>query len=61
MPTQGTSTAFCQVSTEVRTMSIIFEPESIGTLEVPNRLIRSATAEYMSDLEGKPEQPLADL
>lgn len=42
-------------------MSIIFEPESIGTLEVPNRLIRSATAEYMSDLEGKPEQPLADL
>jgi len=42
-------------------MSILFQPESIGTLELPNRLIRSATAEYMSDLEGKPEQPLADL
>lgn len=42
-------------------MSILFEPKSIGTLELPNRLIRSATAEYMSDLEGKPEQPLADL
>jgi 2,4-dienoyl-CoA reductase-like NADH-dependent reductase (Old Yellow Enzyme family) len=42
-------------------MSILFQPESIGTLELPNRLIRSATAEHMSDLEGKPEQPLADL
>lgn len=42
-------------------MSILFEPKSIGTLELPNRLIRSATAEHMSDLEGKPEPPLADL
>lgn len=42
-------------------MSILFEPNSIGTLQLPNRLIRSATAEYMSDLEGKPEQGVADL
>ncbi len=42
-------------------MSILFEPRSIGTLELPSRLIRSATAEYMSDREGRPEQPLADL
>ncbi len=42
-------------------MSILFSPKSIGTLELPNRLIRSATAEYMSDLEGRPEQPLAEL
>lgn len=42
-------------------MSILFTPKNIGTLEVPNRLIRSATAEYMSDLKGRPEKPLADL
>ncbi len=42
-------------------MSILFEPKNIGTLELPNRLIRSATAEHMSELEGRPEQPLADL
>jgi 2,4-dienoyl-CoA reductase-like NADH-dependent reductase (Old Yellow Enzyme family) len=42
-------------------VSILFEPKNIGTLELPNRLIRSATAERMSDLEGKPERPLADL
>jgi len=42
-------------------VSILFEPKNIGTLELPNRLIRSATAEHMSDLEGRPEQPLAEL
>lgn len=42
-------------------MSILLEPGNIGTLSLANRLIRSATAEYMSDLEGRPEQPLADL
>jgi 2,4-dienoyl-CoA reductase-like NADH-dependent reductase (Old Yellow Enzyme family) len=42
-------------------MSILFEPGNIGKLELPNRLIRSATAEYMSTLEGRPEKQLADL
>jgi 2,4-dienoyl-CoA reductase-like NADH-dependent reductase (Old Yellow Enzyme family) len=42
-------------------VSILFEPKNIGRLELPNRLVRSATAERMSDLEGRPEQPLADL
>ena len=42
-------------------MSILFESRKIGGLELPNRLVRSATAEYMSDLEGKPEQTMADL
>jgi 2,4-dienoyl-CoA reductase-like NADH-dependent reductase (Old Yellow Enzyme family) len=42
-------------------MSILFEPGTIGKRELRNRLIRSATAEYMSDLEGRPEKPLADL
>jgi 2,4-dienoyl-CoA reductase-like NADH-dependent reductase (Old Yellow Enzyme family) len=42
-------------------MSILFQPGTIGTLESPNRLVRSATAEYMSDLEGRPEKPLFDL
>ncbi|NIN64909.1 MAG: NADH:flavin oxidoreductase [Anaerolineae bacterium] len=42
-------------------MTALFESGTIGSLQLPNRLIRSATAEYMSDLDGKPEQPLADL
>jgi 2,4-dienoyl-CoA reductase-like NADH-dependent reductase (Old Yellow Enzyme family) len=42
-------------------MSMLFEPGTIGPLELPNRLVRSATAEYMSDLTGRPQQPLADL
>ena len=42
-------------------MSILFEPGVTGKLEIPNRLIRSATAEYMSTLEGRPEEHLADL
>jgi 2,4-dienoyl-CoA reductase-like NADH-dependent reductase (Old Yellow Enzyme family) len=46
---------------EDRAMSILFEPGTIGKLELRNRLIRSATAEYMSDLEGRPEKPVAEL
>lgn len=42
-------------------MSMLFEPSSIGSLELPNRLIRSATAERMSDLDGRPEEPLGEL
>jgi 2,4-dienoyl-CoA reductase-like NADH-dependent reductase (Old Yellow Enzyme family) len=42
-------------------MSILFEPGTIGKRELRNRLIRSATAEHMSDLDGRPQKPLADL
>ena len=42
-------------------MSILLKPANVGQLEVKNRLIRSATAERMSDLHGRPEKPLADL
>lgn len=42
-------------------MSLLFESGSIGDLQPANRLVRSATAEYMSDLDGRPEQALADL
>ena len=42
-------------------MSLLFQPGTIGTLELPNRLIRSATAEYMADLDGRPQEPMYDL
>ncbi len=42
-------------------MPILFQPGTIGSLQLPNRLIRSATAEYMSDLEGRPQEPMYDL
>ena len=35
-------------------MSLLFSPGKIGTLEIPNRLMRSATAERMAD-EAVPE------
>jgi len=40
---------------------VLFEPGTIGTLKLPNRLIRSATAERMADLDGRPRPPLKDL
>lgn len=40
---------------------MLFEPGTIGTLELPNRLIRSATAERMADPDGRPRPPLKDL
>ena len=33
-------------------MSNLFEPKSIGTLEMPNRFVRSATAERLADDKG---------
>ncbi|MGD2177745.1 MAG: NADH:flavin oxidoreductase [Anaerolineae bacterium] len=40
---------------------MLFEPGRIGTLELPNRLIRSATAERMADPDGRPRPPLKAL
>ena len=42
-------------------MSKLFEPASIGSLEVPNRFVRSATAEYLSDENGKPLPELSEM
>lgn len=41
-------------------MSLLFTPHSIGSLSIPNRLIRSATAERMSDNDGIPLPALED-
>lgn len=42
-------------------MSLLFAPGSIGSLNVPNRLVRSATAERMADSDGRPWPQLATL
>jgi 2,4-dienoyl-CoA reductase-like NADH-dependent reductase (Old Yellow Enzyme family) len=42
-------------------MSLLFTPSQIGNLDLPNRLIRSATAESMADAEGRPLPPLKRL
>jgi 2,4-dienoyl-CoA reductase-like NADH-dependent reductase (Old Yellow Enzyme family) len=42
-------------------MSILFTPGKIGTLKIPNRLIRSATAERMADEAGYPRQQYYDF
>jgi 2,4-dienoyl-CoA reductase-like NADH-dependent reductase (Old Yellow Enzyme family) len=42
-------------------MSILFTPTRIGTLEVPNRFVRSATGEGMCPLDGQVTDALVDL
>ena len=42
-------------------MSLLFTPGRIGTLELPNRLVRSATAERMADGDGRPKPQLRAL
>jgi 2,4-dienoyl-CoA reductase-like NADH-dependent reductase (Old Yellow Enzyme family) len=42
-------------------MSKLFEPASIGSLEIPNRFVRSATAEYLSDEDGRPLPELSEM
>jgi 2,4-dienoyl-CoA reductase-like NADH-dependent reductase (Old Yellow Enzyme family) len=42
-------------------MSLLFTPGSVGTITLPNRLIRSATAESMADAEGAPRPQLKVL
>ena len=43
------------------TLDTIFRPWRLGPLEVPNRLVRSATEEGLSTEEGAPTQRLIDL
>ena len=42
-------------------MSHLYEPKSIGTLEIPNRFVRSATAERLADDKGKPLPELGEM
>jgi len=42
-------------------MSLLFTPKNLGTLEIPNRLVRSATAERMADDSGQPRAMMLDL
>lgn len=43
-------------------MTLLFEPICIGALQIPNRIMRSATAEKMADPQtGVPLPPLGDL
>jgi 2,4-dienoyl-CoA reductase-like NADH-dependent reductase (Old Yellow Enzyme family) len=39
----------------------LFEPVSFGTLTLPNRIVRSATAEYLSDEDGRPLPELSEM
>lgn len=40
---------------------MLFEPGRIGTLQLPNRLMRSATAERMAEPDGRPRAALQDV
>jgi len=42
-------------------VSMLFTPGKIGTLGLPNRLVRSATAERMADADGRPRPQLRAL
>lgn len=42
-------------------MKTLFTPGNIGTLALPNRLVRSATAEYLADADGRPMPRLKQL
>jgi 2,4-dienoyl-CoA reductase-like NADH-dependent reductase (Old Yellow Enzyme family) len=42
-------------------MSILFTSGKIGSLEIPNRLVRSATAERMADDNGQPRSTMVDF
>jgi hypothetical protein len=42
-------------------MDTLFTPGRIGTLTLPNRLVRSATAERMADADGRPRPQLSAL
>jgi 2,4-dienoyl-CoA reductase-like NADH-dependent reductase (Old Yellow Enzyme family) len=42
-------------------MERLFTPGRIGTLELPNRIVRSATAEWLADDEGVPRPEMTEL
>jgi len=42
-------------------MSVLFAPGNIGNLVLPNRLVRSATAERLADADGWPQPRLKQL
>jgi len=42
-------------------MSMLFTPITIGALTLPNRIVRSATAERMADAEGRPQPQQAEM
>jgi 2,4-dienoyl-CoA reductase-like NADH-dependent reductase (Old Yellow Enzyme family) len=42
-------------------VSLLFTPGTIGSLRLPNRIVRSATAEFMADAEGRPRPRLKEL
>ena len=42
-------------------MDLLFTPRKIGTLTLPNRLVRSATAERKADADGRPTPQLRAL
>jgi 2,4-dienoyl-CoA reductase-like NADH-dependent reductase (Old Yellow Enzyme family) len=42
-------------------MTLFFTPQSFGNLTIPNRLVRSATAERMADDSGKPQPKMFPL
>jgi len=42
-------------------MTMLFTPGKIGSLTLPNRLVRSATAEGMADADGRPQLRLQAL
>ena len=42
-------------------MTKLFEPGRIAGLTLANRLVRSATAEYMADPAGRPEPPMVEM
>ena len=42
-------------------MNMLFTPGNIGSLTLPNRLVRSATAERMADGDGRPRAQLSAL
>jgi 2,4-dienoyl-CoA reductase-like NADH-dependent reductase (Old Yellow Enzyme family) len=44
-----------------RSDGMLFEPGRIGLLQLPNRLVRSATAERMADENGMPRSQLGQL
>ena len=44
-----------------RNMSLLFTQGKIGSLEIPNRIVRSATAERLADAEGRPTSRLKEM